>query len=192
MSSPTAIARCVLGGAALLALSEACVAQAGPVERAGCAGSGDGIQREAILAEVSAFYRDLRARQWAALLDHFWPAKITARWEPPVADPAWQDSPRPGSAPAEGASTCACPIDDGSGTPASTEIHVVEAWARMLVSRCRTQAAGPNEREEHRLEELWLLHLNGRWKIVHLASGAPRTMSWSGQSQRGRHMSPRR
>ena len=177
MSSPTAIARCVLGGAALLALSEACVAQAGPVERAGCAGSGDGIQREAILAEVSAFYRDLRARQWAALLDHFWPAKITARWEPPLADPAWQDSPRAAGARPEDGSACACPIDDADGAPASTEIHVVETWARVLVSPCRTQSAGPRAREEHGLEELWLLHVNGRWKIVHLTNGAaPRAL----------------
>jgi hypothetical protein len=170
MSSPIAIARHVLSGAALLALSEACVAQAGALARSECARSGDSIQREAILAEVSAFYRDLHARQWGALLDHFWPAKITARWEPPVADPAWQDSARPGSALAEDASACVCPIDDGNGTPASTEIHVVTAWARMLVSPCRTQATGPKAREEHGLEELWLLHVNDRWKIVHLAS----------------------
>jgi hypothetical protein len=186
MSSPTAIARCVLAGAALLALSVACVAQAGPVERMRCPGNGDRLEREAIHAEVSAFYRDLRAQQWAALLDHFWPAKIAARWEPPVADPAWQDSPRAGSAPAEDASACECPIDDGSGAPASTEIHVVAAWARMLLTPCGTQAAGPEPREEHGVEELWLLHVNDRWKIVHFASGVPRTMSWSGQSQPGR------
>jgi hypothetical protein len=177
MSLSRAIGRCVLGGAALLSVP--CVAQAGPVERAACGDSGDGTQREAIHAEVSAFYRDLRAQQWAALLDHFWPAKITARWEPPVADPAWQDSSRRGSAPAEDASACACPIDNGGGAPASTEIHVVAAWARMLVSPCPTQVTGPKAREEHDLEELWLLHVNDRWKIVHFASGAPRTMSWS-------------
>src|SRR5690349_341508 len=122
MSSPTAIARCVLGSAALLALSEACVAQAGPAARAGCAGSTDGIPRDAIVAEVSAFYRDLRARQWAPLLDHFWPAKITAHWEPPVADPAWRGSPPPADAPAEDVSACPCPIDDADGASASTEV----------------------------------------------------------------------
>lgn len=186
MSSTDSNREMRLAGAALLALSVAGAAQAGPVQRTRCAGNGDGLQREAIHAEVSAFYRDLRTHQWAALLDHFWPAKIAARWEPPVADPAWQDSPSPGSAPAEDASACACPIDDGGGALASTEIHVVAAWARMLVLPCRTPPAGPEATEEHELEELWLLHVNDRWKIVHFASGAPRTMSWSGQSQPGR------
>jgi hypothetical protein len=182
MSSPTASARCALSSAVLLALSEVCVAQAGPAARPGCASSTDSIPREAILAEVSAFYRDLRARQSAPLLEHFWPAKITSRWQPPVADPAWQESPPPADAPAEDVSACPCPIDDAHGSPASTEVHVVAAWARVLVSSC-LQPVGSRAIGEQRVTELWLLHVSGRWKIVHLASDAPRRMKRSDQLQ---------
>ena len=161
----------MLGGAALLALSHPRPAQGGPVARPECGASTDVLEREAVLAEVSAFYRDLRTHQWAALLDHFWPAKITALWDPPVGDGAWQDSPRPESSPGEGASACGCySVDAASGDPASAEIHVVAAWARVLISPCRGPTVQQDGSERHALDELWLLRVSGRWKIVHLES----------------------
>jgi len=42
-----------------------------------------------IAMEVRAFERDLAAKDWNAVLGHFWPAKITARWEPPVENEEW-------------------------------------------------------------------------------------------------------
>jgi hypothetical protein len=154
---------CAVAIAALVASAES-LAQTDPQARTGCARAEGGSQQEAIISEVSAFYRDLRAQQWAAVLDHFWPAKVTARWEPPLGDAAWQRSP---NAPANEVS-CACFIDDENGASASAEIHVVAAWARVLVSACRTQSATGNGKGE--VHELWLLQIRGRWKIVHLAS----------------------
>lgn len=165
---------CGLAVAALVALGQS-AAQVSAEARAACGRTGLGSEHEAIIAELSAFYRDLRSRQWAAVLDHFWPAKITARWEPPVADPAWEHSPPRAMATTDDASTCACPIEDENGAPASTEIHVVAAWARVLVSPCRRQSGGPNGED---VQELWLLQVSGRWKIVHLVSRPPGAVSW--------------
>jgi hypothetical protein len=159
---------CGLAIAALVASGQT-VAQISPKARTACARTGDGSEHGAIVAEVSAFYRDLRAQQWAAVLDHFWPAKITARWEPPLGDAAWEDSPQAASTSKEDASACACHVDDATGAPASTEIHVVAAWARVVVSPCRTLSIDSRATEEEKGQELWLLSVSGRWKIVHLA-----------------------
>src|SRR3954467_7912853 len=47
----------------------------------------DSRSEAAIRGEALAFYRDLAARDTPALLNHFWPAKIAARWEPPFESP---------------------------------------------------------------------------------------------------------
>ena len=110
--------------------------------------------REAILAELRGFYRDLHAHRTAALLDHFWPSKVTARWEPPTTDPTWSRLAAPritmaGSAPSG-------PCVEGS----LSQIAVVGRWARVLVTPCDGTAP----------DELWVVEMGGKWKIVRLVS----------------------
>jgi hypothetical protein len=100
--------------------------------------------------EVNAFYRDLDARRWSPLLDHFLPAKVTARWAPPTDDSTWSTLAAP--PPARESERCA----------PRTTVAVVGDWARVRARRC---AAG--------VDELWLLRVSGRWKIVHLALANP-------------------
>jgi hypothetical protein len=106
----------------------------------------DSAAAAAIRDEVNAFYRDLDARRWSPLLDHFLPAKVTARWAPPTDDPTWSDlaAPRPAS--------------ESERCASRTAVAIVGDWARVRARRC---AAG--------VDELWLLRVSGRWKIVHLA-----------------------
>jgi hypothetical protein len=156
----------LLVGGALFAPDGTRGTQVGPAGEPRCAGE----RGDAVLAEVSMFYRDLHAKQWAALVDHFWPAKIAARRQPPVEDPAWQNAPLDRSGAAAGSSSCTYAIDAAVGAPASAEIRVVAQWARVLVSR--PMAAIGSNATEVCLEEFWLYSLNGRWKIVHLASAA--------------------
>jgi hypothetical protein len=111
---------------------------------------------EAIRAEARAFYRDLAAQDTPALLNHFWPAKIAARWEPPFepSAPATVALVSPaiiGSA--RGARACT----PGDSAVASAKLTIEGTWARAAVPRC-------TEGED----ELWLLQFEGRWKIVRL------------------------
>jgi hypothetical protein len=114
---------------------------------------------EAVRAEARAFYRDLAARDAPALLDHFWPAKIAARWEPPF-DAAPARSPLLSAAivpPARGATgRCAT----GNAAVARADVRIAGSWARALVPRCTGHD-----------DELWFLEFDGRWKIVRLALG---------------------
>jgi hypothetical protein len=120
--------------------------------------------REAIQSEVRAFYRDLAARDWPTLLSHFWPAKITARWEPPVESGSWiadrEDAPpnAVGSGSASGRRADAC-AGDGARAPWA-DVRIEGRWARVLVAHCAAKT-----------DELWLLDVNGRWKIVRLILG---------------------
>jgi hypothetical protein len=115
---------------------------------------------EAIRGEVRAFYRDLALQDWPTLLTHFWPAKITARWEPPF--PSREKSLPTLSAAAIGgglpavAEGCA----RGDAAVARSEIGIAGRWARLSVARC---PGSP--------DELWLLDVNGSWKIVRLVLG---------------------
>jgi hypothetical protein len=93
--------------AILLALAFACDRSAPskvPVDRKA---------EEAIRTEARAFYRDLASQDTPALLNHFWPAKIAARWEPPF------ESAAPGRTPL-----------------LSTELRIARPWARAMVPRC--------------------------------------------------------
>src|SRR5918911_4511218 len=49
----------------------------------------DSTAQAAVMDEIRAFYRDLDDGNWAALLTHFLPAKVTARWAPPSASDPW-------------------------------------------------------------------------------------------------------
>jgi hypothetical protein len=110
----------------------------------------------AVRAEARGFYRDLGARDTPALLDHFWPAKIAARWEPPFESPGPQRPALVSAAivgTARGAAACVA----SDAAVASADLTIEGTWARALVRRCPDGD-----------DELWLLQFQGRWKIVHL------------------------
>jgi hypothetical protein len=112
--------------------------------------------REAIVAELRGFYRDLHAHRTAPLLDHFWPSKVTARWEPPTTDPTWAllAAPRATMAGSAPSSPCQASFDQ----PVAPAIAVVGRWARVLVSRCDATVA----------DELWMVEMGGKWRIIRL------------------------
>jgi hypothetical protein len=103
----------------------------------------------AIRAEARGFYRDLAARDTPSLLNHFWPAKIAARWEPPFESPA---PPKPALVStaivgtARGAPACAAP----DAAVAKADLNIAGNSARMIVPRC------PDGNDE-----MWLLELQG-------------------------------
>jgi len=112
---------------------------------------------EAIRAEARAFYRDLASHDTPALLNHFWPAKIAARWEPPF-EPQPEHGPpllAAGISPRSGGRKGCAP---GEVAVLHSEVRVERPWARAAVPRC---AEGS--------DELWFLEFDGRWKIVRLA-----------------------
>lgn len=134
--------------------------------------------RNAVVAEVRAFYGDVHAKRWADVLDHFLPAKVTARWAPPVMSAVWT-SPETAvvaADPTRPASRGARCGGAGSDAERALMVAVVGAWARVVVPRC---AGGGADGSAHRSDatsgardELWLLRVSGRWKIVHLELGA--------------------
>jgi hypothetical protein len=110
-----------------------------------------------ILDELRAYYRDLHDRNWSSIVTHFYPAKVTARFAVPDHDRSWRalaapPTERPGS-----------PDSHGYCVP-DMAIAVVGQWARVRARRCTGE-----------LDEAWLYSMSGRWKIIHLASGAPLT-----------------
>jgi hypothetical protein len=119
---------------------------------------------EEIRGEVRAFYRDLKARDWATVLIHFWPAKITARWEPPTESGSWNHGSTDAPSDARGSGSTserpayACARD--SARELRPDVRIEGRWARVMVTHCATNA-----------DELWLLDVNGRWKIVRLVLG---------------------
>ena len=115
--------------------------------------------RTLIASEARAFQRDLAARDWNTLLTHFWPAKVTARWEPPIDDPTWVSASL-GSRTSLGSGDRRTQEQCESGEPT---IAVVDRWARVLLPSCTTAPS-----------ELWMLEVNGRWKIVRLMLGVGR------------------
>ena len=106
----------------------------------------------AIATEVRAFYRDFADGRWSAMLDHFLPAKVTARWAPPERSDVWARlvAPPPEMPPSGSA---------GKDCAPRLGIAVVGDWARVLARRCAA------------VDEAWLLRVSGRWKIVHLELG---------------------
>jgi len=119
--------------------------------------AGERNAEEGIRAEARAFYRDLAAQDMPALLNHFWPAKIAARWEPPFESHPPRGPPllSTGIFPRAGAAKgCAA----GDLAVSLAEIRLEGHWARAMVPRC---AEGG--------DELWFLEFDRSWKIVRLA-----------------------
>jgi hypothetical protein len=110
-----------------------------------------------IREELRGYYRDLHDRNWTSIVTHFYPAKVTARFAVPSADSAWSALRVP--APAQPAT----PETRGYCAP-TTAIAIIGHWARVLARRCTGEA-----------DEAWLYSMSGRWKIIHLESGAPLT-----------------
>jgi hypothetical protein len=104
---------------------------------------------EEIATEMRAFYADLDGARWSAMLDHFLPAKVTARWSPPEESMAWTRLLAP---PATAGSSGGC--------GPRLAVAVVGEWARVLARRCGGA-----------VDEAWMLRVGGRWKIVHLVLG---------------------
>jgi hypothetical protein len=114
----------------------------------------DGKADLAIRAEARAFYRDLASRDTPALLNHFWPAKIAARWEPPFDAPVQRAPPVLSTGVVSGDAQGCSPAD---GAVALADLRIERPWARAMVPRC---AEGN--------DELWFLEFDGTWKIVRL------------------------
>jgi hypothetical protein len=128
------------------------------------------LDSDLVQREVQLFYRDLGTRQWNDVQNHFWPAKIAARWPPPF---HVSEESRTGEPPEH--SSGAAPVDrrheglcDDSGRAASGRISItfVGRWARVTAEPCTDgRTAGPRS---DRFEELWLLQFEGAWKIVYV------------------------
>jgi hypothetical protein len=112
-----------------------------------------------IVTELRAFYRDLRAKRTAALLDHFWPSKVTARWEPPTDEPTWVRLSTPRATMAGSAPSSPCIA--GTDPPITASVAVVGRWARALVTPCDASGVG-------RADELWFVEMSAKWRIVRL------------------------
>jgi hypothetical protein len=111
----------------------------------------------AIRDELRAYYRDLHDRNWTSIITHFYPAKVTARFSVPDGDRAWIALAAPPIDPHES------PDFHGYCVP-NAAIAVVGHWARVRARRCTGE-----------LDEAWFYSMSGRWKIIHLVSGAPLT-----------------
>ncbi|MEP7065232.1 MAG: hypothetical protein ABI889_04295 [Gemmatimonadota bacterium] len=107
-----------------------------------------------ILEELRGYYRDLHDRNWTSIVTHFYPAKVTARFAVPDHDSRWIALAMP-------------PLDSRESTHArgycdpSAAVVTVGHWARVRTRRCSGEA-----------DELWMYSMSGRWKIIHLESGA--------------------
>lgn len=122
--------------------------------------------RSAVVREARAFQRDLASRNWNALLDHFWPAKVTARWESPF-DSDLKVEFRPPARARNSATTVQRPC--GEIEPI---VETAGRWARVVLPECGSPAA-----------ELWMFEMNGRWKIVRLELETHRAWVSSGAPQ---------
>jgi hypothetical protein len=115
----------------------------------------DSVSADAVVAigdEMRAYYRDLHDRDWSAIVTHFYPAKVTARFAVPDTAPEW--------------SALTAPAADLRGDPHAREfcaprvaIVIVGNWARLRARRCAGE-----------LDEAWFYVMSGKWKIIHLES----------------------
>ena len=106
----------------------------------------------AIGTEMRAYYRDLHDHAWSAIVTHFYPAKVTARFAVPDTQPEWL--------------ALAAPVAESRGNLHAREfcaprvaIVIVGNWARVRARRCTGE-----------LDEAWFYVMSGRWKIIHLES----------------------
>jgi hypothetical protein len=147
---------------ALYALSALLLPGQPAVLRFALSSSADSAATVQILEELRGYYRDLHDRNWTSIVTHFYPAKVTARFAVPDGDRAWASLPLPALEPHES------PDAHGYCMP-NTAIAIVGHWARARARRCTGEA-----------DEAWLYSMSGRWKIIHLVSGASLTMSREG------------
>jgi hypothetical protein len=122
---------------------------------------GDSAAVAMISEELRAFYRDLHDKNWTSIITHFYPAKVTARFAVPDTDPTWAAAAAPAAEPHE------TPDSRGYCVPRST-IAIVGNWARVRTRRCTGE-----------LDEAWFYVMSGRWKMIHLVSGARSTSYFS-------------
>ncbi len=139
---------------ALYALSALSLSGQSAVTRLALAGTADSAASVQILEELRGYYRDLHDRNWTAVVTHFYPAKVTARFAVPEDNPEW--------------SALAMPPVEPHGSPdahgycvPNTALAIVGHWARVRARRCTGEA-----------DEAWFYSMSGRWKIIHLVSGA--------------------
>jgi hypothetical protein len=116
----------------------------------------DSAETAAIVAigdEMRAYYRDLHDRDWSAIVTHFYPAKVTARFAVPDTQAEWMAL---GAPPAEPHAVS----DARAFCAPRTAIVIVGHWARVRARRCTGE-----------LDEAWFYVMSGKWKIIHLESG---------------------
>lgn len=117
--------------------------------------SSDSVSDAAVVAigdEMRAYYRDLHDRDWSAIVTHFYPAKVTARFAVPDTRPEWMALAAPAAEPRGDSHVrefCAPRV----------AIVVVGNWARLRARRCTGE-----------LDEAWFYVMSGKWKIIHLES----------------------
>jgi hypothetical protein len=128
------------------------------------------VASEAVLREVRLFYRDLAARQWNDVQNHFWPAKVAARWPPPFEDhgssPADERIARLSARSVDESENTGLCDEPGQRAPGRPAITWAGRWARVVIETCRD--AGITPAASRQLNELWLLEFEGVWKIVYL------------------------
>ncbi len=123
---------------------------------------GSSADSDVVLREIRTFHRDLQARQWNDVVNHFWPAKVAARWPPPFEEPsAPPDDP---SDPEESENSALCEEPEQSRSRRPTIIFS-DRWARVVETCAESGMAGPGAA---RFDELWLLKFQGVWKIVYV------------------------
>jgi hypothetical protein len=118
--------------------------------------SADSASAAAIVSigdEMRAYYRDLHARDWSAIVTHFYPAKVTARFAVPDTQPAWVALAAPAAEPRASS-------DARAFCAPRAAIVIVGSWARVRARRCTGE-----------LDEAWFYVMSGKWKIIHLESG---------------------
>lgn len=137
----------------------------------GCAAPSPAPREPELRAAVEAWYRDLSARDWDALLAHFHPGAVLAtRWTPPGAPGPELMAVSPAEFVAQ------AHLGPGSQPvfeewPVGLELRragdLGQAWVRY---RVRFGAPGALAEWEGADAMTWLLH-DGRWRMVALAWG---------------------
>jgi len=144
---------------ALSTLAALSMSGASTLPRPVITGSADSAARVMILEELRGYYRDLHDRNWTSIVTHFYPAKVTARFAVPDHDPAWIALAVPPVEPHEA-------VDAHGYCLPNAAVAIVGHWARVRARRCTGEA-----------DEAWFYAMSGRWKIIHLESGATLTTS---------------
>jgi hypothetical protein len=121
------------------------------------ASASDSLATIGILEELPGNYSELHDRKWKSNVTHFYPAKVTARFAVPDDNAEWSALAVP-------------PLEPHGSTDANgycmpnTAIAIVGHWARVRARRCTGE-----------VDEAWFYSMSGRWKIIHLVSGASLT-----------------